>query len=60
MQDDAIRSLVKGLERCKLKKLDLNLNTFTMGGAIELSHVLKNHPTFIKEMVQLPHGLQWS
>eukprot|EP00731_Ephydatia_muelleri_P002940 Em0001g2940a len=66
LDDDAIYSLAKGLEHCKLKKLDLWNNDFTMRGVTELSHVLENHPTLTKEMVTLPYhlllptGLRWS
>eukprot|EP00731_Ephydatia_muelleri_P002943 Em0001g2943a len=60
LDDDAICSLAKGLEHCKLKKLDLRINNFTTRGVTELSHVLKNHPTLIEKMVELPYGLQWS
>eukprot|EP00731_Ephydatia_muelleri_P002935 Em0001g2935a len=60
LDDDAICSLAKGLEHCKLRELDLSFNKFTMRGVTELSHVLKNHPTLIKKMVELPDGLQWS
>ena len=60
LNDDAICSLAKGLEHCKLKKLNLDDNYFTTRGNNELSRVLENHPTLTKESVQLSPCLQWS
>ena len=60
LNDDAICSLAKGLEHCKLKKLNLDDNDFTRRGTYDLSRVLENHPTLTKEMVILSHHLQWS
>ncbi|KAL5503493.1 hypothetical protein EMCRGX_G010450 [Ephydatia muelleri] len=58
LNDNAIYTLAKGLKHSKLKKLDLRDNHFTSRGATELDHVLKDHPTLTKEMVEMPIQLQ--
>eukprot|EP00731_Ephydatia_muelleri_P002898 Em0001g2898a len=54
LDDDAIRSLAKGLEHSKLKELYLGGNEFSTIGAAELSRVLTTHPT-VKEVTVCPH-----
>ena len=54
MNDDAICSLAKGLEHCKLKELYLGGNQFSKIGVAELSRALTNHPTVTRLTVS-PH-----
>ena len=49
LDDEAISRLNIGLSCCKLQKLDLSGNPFTKKGALELSLVMKSHPT-VKEL----------
>lgn len=58
LDDEAIHCLNIGLSCCKLQKLDLSRNPFTKQGALELSSVLKVHPTLKEMNVLLCDGIE--